>query len=149
MYSPNDIREFWEGTRAVLDKIPIEPKLSPAPELSGREFDTYNVTLTSFSGIKLRGWYSVPKDNPRGKCSAILAVPGYSGSKQIPTHIVLQGYAVLHIVSTKPRGEQGGVADRIGDVPHLSYYRSGPVLLSWGVYGLCAGYRLSGESCRS
>ena len=36
MYSPNDIREFWEGTRAALDKIPMQPELSPAPEQSGQ-----------------------------------------------------------------------------------------------------------------
>ena len=120
MYSPNDIREFWEGTRAVLDEISMEPELSPAPELSGREFDTYNVTLTSFGGIKLRGWYSVPKDNPRGKCSAILAVPGYSGSKQIPTHIVLQGYAVLTLF---PRSQGESKAEwQIESGTYLTYH---------------------------
>ena len=120
MYSPNDIQEFWEGTRAVLDKIPIEPELSPAPEQSAREFDTYNVTLTSFGGIKLRGWYSVPKDNPRGKCSAILAVPGYSGSKQIPTHIVLQGYAVLTLF---PRSQGESKAEwQIESGTYLTYH---------------------------
>ena len=34
MYSPNDIREFWEGTRAVLDEIPIEPNLNSHLRLS-------------------------------------------------------------------------------------------------------------------
>ena len=124
MYLPTDIREFWERTRAALDEIPMEPELSPAPELSGREFDTYNVTLTSFGGIKLRGWYSVPKDNPRGQCSAILAVPGYSGSKQIPTQIVLQGYAVLTLF---PRSQ--GRAGRSG---RLNRGRTSPIILPIG-----------------
>ena len=120
MYSPNDIREFWEGTRAALDEIPMEPALSPAPEQSAREFDTYNVTLTSFGGIKLRGWYSVPKDKPRGKCSAILAVPGYSGSKQIPTHLVLQGYAVLTLF---PRSQGESKAEwQIESGTYLTYH---------------------------
>lgn len=120
MYAPNDIREFWTGTRSALDNIPMEPELSAAPDQSGREFDTECVTLTSFGGIKLRGWYSVPKDNPRGKCPAILAVPGYSGSKQIPTHLVLQGYAVLTLF---PRGQGESKAEwQIESGTYLTYH---------------------------
>ena len=120
MYAPNDLREFWEGTRADLDKIPMQPELSPAPEQSAREFDTQCVTLTSFGGIKLRGWYSVPKDNPRGKCPAILAVPGYSGSKQIPTHLVAQGYAVLTLF---PRSQGESKAEwQIESGTYLTYH---------------------------
>ena len=120
MYSPNDIREFWEGTRAALDKISMQPELSPAPEQSGREFDTYNVTLTSFGGIKLRGWYSVPKSNPREKCPATLAVPGYSGSKEIPIQLVLQGYAVLTLF---PRSQGESKAEwQIESGTYLTYH---------------------------
>lgn len=120
MYSPNDMREFWTGTRVALDKIPMEPELVPAPEQGGREFDTQCVTLTSFDGIKLRGWYSVPKDNPQGKCPAILAVPGYSGSKQIPTHLVLQGYAVLTLF---PRSQGESKAEwQIESGTYLTYH---------------------------
>lgn len=120
MYSPSDLREFWEGTRAELDKIPMQPELAPAPEQSAREFDTQCVTLTSFGGIKLRGWYSVPKDNPRGKCPAILAVPGYSGSKQIPTRLVAQGYAVLTLF---PRSQGESKAEwQIESGTYLTYH---------------------------
>ena len=120
MYSPDGIREFWEGTRTALDKIPMQADLSPAPEQSAREYDSYNVTLTSFGGIKLRGWYSVPKDNPQGKCPAILAVPGYSGSKQIPAHMVLHGYAVLTLF---PRSQGESKAEwQIESGTYLTYH---------------------------
>lgn len=120
MYGPNDLGAFWERTRVELDKIPIQPQLSPAPEQSDRDFTTQRVTLTSFAGIKLRGWYSVPKDNPRGKFPAILAVPGYSGSKQIPTYLVTQGYAVLTLF---PRGQGESKAEwQIESGTYLTYH---------------------------
>ncbi len=124
MYSPDDIRTFWEGTRAELDKISMEAHFSPAPEQSGREFVTQCVTLTSFGGIRIQAWYSTPKDNPRGKFPAILAVPGYSGTKQIPTHLIVQGYAVLTLF---PRSQGESKAEwQVEFGTHLTYHLTEP-----------------------
>src|SRR5262245_23620124 len=89
------MQTFWERTRAELDKVAAEPRLEPAPQQSAREYTTQSVVLTSYGGVRLRGWYSVPKDRPRGgRFPAILAVPGYSGEKAIPALAVLAGFAV-------------------------------------------------------
>lgn len=91
-----DIQAFWEETLAALRRVEPRPELEPAPRLSGREYTTHRVTLYSYEGRRLRGWYSVPKEAPPpGGFPAVLAVPGYGGEKPIPTQLVVHGYAVL------------------------------------------------------
>ena len=100
---PEDLRSFWARTIAELAKVEIDAELEEAPEHSGREFTTYQVIVHSFLHRRLRAWYSVPKDlPPGGKFPAVLAVPGYGGSKAIPTQLVLNGFAVLTLY---PRGQ--------------------------------------------
>ena len=120
----NEIQAFWKRTRAALDSIPMESQLSDAPEHSGREFVTQRLILTSFEGIQIRGWYSVPKDAPRGKLAAILTVPGYSGVKQIPTHLAVHGYAVLTLF---PRSQGESKAEwQVESGTHLTYHITDP-----------------------
>ena len=90
------VAEFWNATRAILDETPINATLSENPELSGREFETWNVSLSSYGGQRLRGFYTAPRHgNAAGKYPAMLAVPGYGGVKEIPYHVVMHGFAVL------------------------------------------------------
>ncbi len=98
-----DLTGFWRRTLDELAQTPVNATLEEAPEQSGREFITYKVTLESFHHHRLRAWYSVPKDAPRGgKFPAVLAVPGYGGDKPIPFHLVMTGFAVLTLF---PRGQ--------------------------------------------
>lgn len=98
-----ELAGFWQRTIAELGETGINSVLEEAPEQSGREYYTYQVVLDSFRGSRLRAWYSVPKDAPPGgKHPAILAVPGYGGDKPIPTHLILNGLAVLTLF---PRGQ--------------------------------------------
>lgn len=93
---PPDLDSFWTTTIEELKQTAPAPELKEAPEQSAQEFDTYQVVLNSFQGKRLRGWYSVPKDPPPwGNFPAVLAVPGYQGNKDIPTHLVRAGFAVL------------------------------------------------------
>ncbi len=101
--TPPDLLAFWQRTRDELQQTPLQATLTSAPEHSGREYVTSAVTLHSFQGRRLRAWYSVPTDLPRGgTVPAVLAVPGYGGDKPIPTHLVMQGLAVLTLY---PRGQ--------------------------------------------
>ena len=94
---------FWHGTKEELGLTGLNASLQEEPDLSGREFVTYRLTLDSYQGRRIRAWYSVPKDPPPGrKLPAVLAVPGYGGQKAIPTHLVLDGFAVLTLY---PRGQ--------------------------------------------
>ena len=99
---------FWSETLSELDRVDADVRVEPAPEHSGREYTTSKVTLTSWERIRIRAWYSVPVDAPRGRLAAVMAVPGYSGSKQIPLHLVQAGYAVLTLF---PRGQGESLAE--------------------------------------
>ena len=118
---PRDLDTFWQRTTEELARTKPNAALEEAPEQSGREFLTYQVTLDSFQGRRLRGWYSVPKDAPpAGGFPAVLAVPGYGGDKPIPTHLVMSGYAVLTLF---PRGQ--GESKKEWELEHstkLTYY---------------------------
>lgn len=112
--SPKDLNLFWQRTIDELAKTDAEPTLEEAAEQSAREIVTYRVTLNSFQDRRIRGWYSVPKDPPAGgRLPAILAVPGYSGVKPIPTHLALAGFAVLTLF---PRAQ--GESLREGELEH-------------------------------
>ena len=100
--SEQEIDRFWEQTLSELDGVPMNAQIEPAPAQSGREYTTSRVTLTSWGGVRVRAWYSAPKDAPRRRFSAVVALPGYSGNKPIPVHLVQQGYAVLTLY---PRGQ--------------------------------------------
>ena len=90
------VTDFWVATRAILDETPINATLSENPEFSGREFETWNVSLSSYGGQRLRGFYTAPRHgNAAGKYPAMLAVPGYGGAKEIPYHVVMHGFAIL------------------------------------------------------
>ena len=98
-----DITEFWDRTTKELGQTKINPTVTEAPEQSGREFVTYQVVMDSFHDRRIRAWYSVPIDSPPNRrLPGVLAVPGYGGVKVIPTHLVLNGFAVLTL---HPRGQ--------------------------------------------
>ena len=100
---PDDLSQFWTDTIAALATTSINARITDAPEQSAREYDTQQVVMDSFEGRRIRAWYSVPKDAPPGrKLPGVLAVPGYGGVKEIPAHLVLQGFAVLTL---HPRGQ--------------------------------------------
>ena len=100
---PDDLSQFWTDTIAALATTSINARITDAPEQSAREYDTQQVEMDSFEGRRIRAWYSVPKDAPPGrKLPGVLAVPGYGGVKEIPAHLVLQGFAVLTL---HPRGQ--------------------------------------------
>ena len=90
------VNDFWVATRAILDETPVNATLTENPNLSGREYETWDVTLSSYGGQRLRAHYTTPKHgSASGKFPAMLAVPGYGGGKDIPYHVVMHGFAVL------------------------------------------------------
>jgi cephalosporin-C deacetylase len=106
---PADLDAFWQATISELAQTDPNPQLSELPEQTHREFTSYTVTVDSFQGQRIRGWYSVPNDRvPGRRLPAILAVPGYGGAKPIPTHLPLAGYAVLTLF---PRGQGESLQD--------------------------------------
>ena len=106
---PSDIHSFWSETIDRLGNVPINAVVKLNENLSEREFATYDVVLSSYENVRLRGWYSVPNDiSEKRRGPAILAVPGYQGNKNIPTQLVVSGYCVFTLF---PRGQGESVAE--------------------------------------
>jgi cephalosporin-C deacetylase len=98
-----EMAAFWEETLAELRRVDPQPVVEPAPQLSGREYATQRVVLHSYGGVRVRGWYALPKEAPPpGGFPAVLSVPGYSGERPLPVHLPMHGYAVLLLY---PRGQ--------------------------------------------
>lgn len=128
------VTEFWEASRATLNETPVDATLTECPERSGREYETWQVALSSYGGQRLRGFYTAPRDRPAsGRFPGLLAAPGYGGAKEIPYHVVMQGFAALTLF---PRAQGESIAE--GDLPagankltyHIEdretyYYRAG------------------------
>ena len=145
--SRNKIDQFWKASLAELAEALTESKVEEDPERSGRDFDTFAVSLTSFRDVKIRAWYSVPRDHPgRRGLPAVIATPGYDGIKDILIPLVATGYAVLTLF---PRGQGESEKDWQVDSgltklthgipnPHEYYYRGAYLDCVRGVDFLCS-----------
>jgi len=70
---PSDFEQFWDGAKADLAKIPINPELPLMPERCTSKEDVYHVRIDNIKG-KIYGILCKPK--AEGKYPAILHVPG-------------------------------------------------------------------------
>lgn len=70
---PSDFEQFWDGAKADLAKIPINPVLTLMPERCTDKVDVYHVSIDNIKG-KIYGILCKPKI--KGKYPAILHVPG-------------------------------------------------------------------------
>ncbi|PTX93894.1 acetylxylan esterase [Spartobacteria bacterium LR76] len=76
MPTPDDFDAFWDGKKAELAKIPINPRLTPVetpPDRPGVE--TFDVQLDCL-GKPVSGFYSRPIGAKPGSCPALLLVDG-------------------------------------------------------------------------
>jgi cephalosporin-C deacetylase len=100
-----EIRKFWEETRAALAKVDMDAKVEPVQEsdvftMEGRikTRTISRVILSSFEGRRIRAWYTVPAGEPPSRgWPAIMEVPGYGGILPLPMHLVQYGYATLSL----------------------------------------------------
>ncbi len=88
---PKDFDAFWDAGKAELARIPMDPQLTPRPQLSGPTFDAYELSLATFDPEgktpRFYGVLCVPK--AEGKFPAILQTPGagvrgYKGEIWVP-----------------------------------------------------------------
>ncbi|SDZ76927.1 Cephalosporin-C deacetylase [Porphyromonadaceae bacterium KH3R12] len=70
---PSDFEQFWDGAKADLAKIPINPVLTLMPERCTDKVDVYHVSIDNIKG-KIYGILCKPKI--KGKYPAMLHVPG-------------------------------------------------------------------------
>jgi cephalosporin-C deacetylase len=75
---PSNFDAFWTEQKAALAKVPSEPKLTPAPELSNDKVEVFHLSLQNIGGwsgpSRVYGMLAVPR--AEGKYPAVLQVPG-------------------------------------------------------------------------
>lgn len=75
---PEDFDKFWAEQKAILAKVPMEPDLIPAPELSTGKVDVFYLSLQNVGNwqgaSRIYGVLAVPK--AEGSYPAVLGVPG-------------------------------------------------------------------------
>lgn len=96
---PGDFDNYWSKTRTELDRVPISLTAERSTLRSTSQVDTYEVSYSSLSGLRIFAWLCVPTG--KTNCPGLVIYPGYSGSTSIPRAWAQQGYVALQI---SPRG---------------------------------------------
>jgi cephalosporin-C deacetylase len=112
---PPDFDEFWEGVLAALGRIPLNEKVEAVPLRSTPEVETFAVRYDSMDGVRVFGWYCLPRERP-GRLPAIVTLPGYISEPKIPKDLARQGFAAF---SPAPRGKLASSAQYNPGYPGL------------------------------
>jgi cephalosporin-C deacetylase len=103
VYRPDDFDEFWNTTMARVADVPLRPAFDYVPERSTDEVAVYDVHYDSWEGVRISGWYAVPRrEYLPGPYPALMLLPGYISEPVIPRNWAMQGYAAFAVA---PRGK--------------------------------------------
>jgi cephalosporin-C deacetylase len=103
VYRPDDFDEFWNTTMARVADVPLRPAFDYVPERSTDEVEVYDVHYDSWEGVRISGWYAVPRrEYLPGPYPALMLLPGYISEPVIPRNWAMQGYAAFAVA---PRGK--------------------------------------------
>ncbi len=100
---PGDFDDFWNGLLAEVGEIPLNPTVEHIPMRSTDEVDVYEIGYDSLDGVRIAGWYCVPKESYLPPpYPGLLIVPGYVSEPTLPKSWAKQGYAAIGVA---PRGK--------------------------------------------
>ena len=100
---PPDFDQFWAEVMAQANAIPLNPTLEHVPLRSTDEVDVYEIGYDSLDGLRIAGWYCVPKESYLPPpYPALLLVPGYISEPTLPKSWARLGYAAVGVA---PRGK--------------------------------------------
>ncbi|WP_163511069.1 acetylxylan esterase [Fodinicola acaciae] len=103
VHRPDDFDEFWAGTLEQTRRIPLAPVFDYVPERSTDEIAVYDVHYDSWAGVRISGWYAVPRAEVLPPPYPVLMLlPGYISEPVIPKSWARQGYAAFAVA---PRGK--------------------------------------------
>lgn len=100
---PDDFDRFWTEQKAVLSRIPTDPQIIPAPELSTPGVEVSYVSLQNVGGgagnSRFHGVLAVPRGP--GPFPAVLSVPGagvrpYRGQVELAEHGLITLQVGIH-----------------------------------------------------
>lgn len=103
--------EFWKTTRAGLDQVKPDFRMTLLKEKSGSVRDLYQVTMQSFGNVTIEGFYAVPK--VPGKYPVIISYMGYGSDPWLPGGDYNPDFAEF-VLSTRGQGIQKA-ANTYGD----------------------------------
>ncbi|MFQ6098892.1 MAG: acetylxylan esterase, partial [Armatimonadota bacterium] len=91
-----DFEEFWARTLSEARAVAMDARVTPAPDRSNEQVQTYKVNFAGLGGSRWYGWYCVPKG--AGTYPAVVVFPGY-GDRALapPVGWARRGYAGLVI----------------------------------------------------
>lgn len=98
-----DFDAFWAATRAELNAVKPNYKLTLIPERSIGAKNIYHVEMASYGNVKIEGYYAEPKK--KGCYPAIAVYMGYGSEPYFPSANGNPGYAEL-ILSVRGQGIQ-------------------------------------------
>jgi cephalosporin-C deacetylase len=100
---PPDFDQFWTEVMAAAAQIPLRPSLEPVPLRSTDLVDVYEIGYDSLDGLRIAGWYCVPKESYLPPpYPGLLIVPGYISEPTLPKSWAKRGYAAVGVA---PRGK--------------------------------------------
>lgn len=91
--------KFWHKMYSEVSKGNTEYILKPLYNDKKRRIETYDLTLTSYDGLKLKGYFSVPYGVKNGRYPGVLLLHGYGsyGTSNWAHFFAERGYAALSI----------------------------------------------------
>jgi cephalosporin-C deacetylase len=103
VHRPDDFEEFWSATLQRVATVPLRPSFEYVPERSTDEVAVYDVHYDSWEGVRISGWYAVPRQEYLpAPYPALMLLPGYISEPTIPKSWAKQGYAAFAVA---PRGK--------------------------------------------
>ncbi len=98
-----DFDRFWSETRAALDAVDPGYRMVLLKEQSGGARDLYQVSMKSFGGVTIGGYYAVPRG--QGPFPAIISYMGYGSEPWMPGGDDNPGFAEF-VLSVRGQGIQ-------------------------------------------
>lgn len=98
---PEDFDAFWDDLLAQSAQIPLNATVELVPLRCTPEVEVYDVHYDSLDGVRIAGWYCLPRDRSE-KLPAIAEMPGYLSDPSIPRRRAQNGYATF---GAAPRGK--------------------------------------------
>ena len=100
---PADFDEFWDAIMSEAASIPLEPTFKEIPLRSTEDVVSYEIHYNSIDGVRIAGYYSVPRESYlEPPYPGLLIVPGYISDVQVPKEWAKLGYAAVGVA---PRGK--------------------------------------------
>ncbi|HEY3061697.1 MAG TPA: acetylxylan esterase [Chloroflexota bacterium] len=102
---PADFDAFWTEIMARVQQIPLNATLEPVPLRSTAQVETFRIAYDSLDGVRIGGWYCVPRAaHIAPPYPGLLIVPGYISEPTLPKSWAKLGYATVGVA---PRGKLG------------------------------------------